>query len=419
MSGLWSLAWQSAWSRRYGLSWVVLSIALATFLMLVLVQMRQDVREHFSQSVSGTDLIVGARTSGTALLLYSVFHIGQPSNNIRWSSAQAIAQDPAVAWVIPISLGDSLRGYPVVGTERSFFEHFRYGQKQALKLSQGRVFENVFEAVLGAEVAQQLRITSGQRIALNHGSGALEEGSHADKPFSVVGVLARTGTPIDRSVFISLAGMQAIHIDWLGGMPARERISAEQALQADLRPSSVTALLVGLKSRAGVFSMQRSINQFQPEPLMAVLPGVALDELWSVLAVGERVLESMVLLVGLISLLALVATVGTALEQRRQELAVLRSLGAGPRRIFALLLMEGAWVTGCAAILAWIASLLAIAAASPWLAAHFGLALQTRPVQTEQVLVLVTIMLGGTLASAIPGWRAYRLSITDGLQPRA
>ena len=227
MTGLWSLAWQSAWSRRYGLSWVVLSIALATFLMLVLVQMRQDVRAHFAQSVSGTDLIVGARTSSTALLLYSVFHIGQPSNNIRWSSAQAIAQDPAVAWVIPISLGDSFRGHPVVGTERSFFEHFRYGQKQALQLAQGRAFEGVFEAVLGAEVAQRLQIAPGQRIALSHGSGALEEASHADKPFTVVGVLARTGTPVDRAVHISLTGIQAIHIDWVGGMPARERISAE------------------------------------------------------------------------------------------------------------------------------------------------------------------------------------------------
>ena len=419
MTGLWSLAWQSAWSRRYGLSWVVLSIALATFLMLVLVQMRQDVREHFAQSVSGTDLIVGARTSSTALLLYSVFHIGQPSNNIRWSSAQAIAQDPAVAWVIPISLGDSFRGHPVVGTERSFFKHFRYGQKQALQLAQGRAFEGVFEAVLGAEVAQRLQIAPGQRIALSHGSGALEEASHADKPFTVVGVLARTGTPVDRAVHISLAGMQAIHIDWFAGMPARERVSAEQALQADLQPSSVTALLVGLKSRAGVFSMQRSIAQFQAEPLMAVLPGVALDELWSVLAVGQQVLELMVVLVGLVSLLALVATIGTALEQRRHELAVLRSLGAGPQRIFALLVIEGALVTGCAAALAWLASVLAIAGAGPWLAAHYGLALRLQQPQTEQILVLAGIVLAGTLASAIPGWRAYRLSITDGLQPRA
>jgi putative ABC transport system permease protein len=181
----------------------------------------------------------------------------------------------------------------------------------------------------------------------------------------------------------------------------------------------VTALLVGLKSRAGVFSMQRSIAQFQAEPLMAVLPGVALDELWSVLAVGQQVLELMVVLVGLVSLLALVATIGTALEQRRHELAVLRSLGAGPQRIFALLVIEGALVTGCAAALAWLASVLAIAGASPWLAAHYGLALRLQPPQTEQVLVLAGIVLAGTLASAIPGWRAYRLSITDGLQPRA
>jgi putative ABC transport system permease protein len=418
MSGLSQLAWRSAWSRRYSLSWVALSIALATFLMLTLEQLRQDVRTHFAQSVSGTDLIVGARTSSTALLLYSVFRIGNATHNIRWSSAQALANDPAVAWVIPISLGDSFMAYPVVATNASFFEHFRYGERQALSLAQGRAFSGVFEAVLGAEVAQRLQLKPGQAIGLSHGSGAFSAVDHSDKPFTIVGVLARTGTPVDRSVHIGLDGMQAIHLDWVAGMPARQPISAEQAREMDLTPTSVTALLVGLKSRAAVFSMQRSVSQFAPEPLMAVLPGVALDELWTLVGVGERVLELMVLLVAAVSLLALVATISAGLEQRRRELAVLRSLGAGPGRIFALLLLEGTLVTTAAAGAGVLATALALSVGGQWLSAHYGITVQWRWLEAQQWLILAGVWLAGILASAWPGWRAYRLSVVDGLQPR-
>ncbi len=418
MSSLWGLAWRSAWSRRAGLSWVALSIALSTFLMLSLDRLRQDVRLHFAQSVSGTDLIVGARTSATSLLLYSVFRIGNATQNIRWSSVQALASDPAVAWTIPLSLGDSYRGFPVVATTGAYFEHFRYGERQALQVSQGRAFGDVFEAVVGAEAAKQLGLQLNQKIALSHGTGAFEAVDHADKPFTIVGILERTGTPVDRSVHIGLDGMQAIHIDWLGGMPSRDPISASQVRQMDLTPSSVTAVLVGLKSRAAVFSMQRSVAQFPAEPLMAVLPGVVLDELWSTLAIGEQVIEAMVLLVAAVSVLSLIAVISTGLEQRRRELAVLRSLGAGPSRVLALLIIEGTLVTSAAAAVGALASALAVAVLGGTLAAHWGIAPRLGVPEASQWLILAATVTAGALASVLPAWRAYRMSITDGLQPR-
>jgi putative ABC transport system permease protein len=212
--------------------------------------------------------------------------------------------------------------------------------------------------------------------------------------------------------------MQAIHIDWLGGMPARDRVSASQARQMDLTPSSVTAVLVGLKSRAAVFSMQRSVTQFGAEPLMAVLPGVVLDELWNTLAIGEKVIEAMVLLVAAVSVLSLIAVISTGLEQRRRELAVLRSLGAGPRRVLALLVIEGTLVTSAAAAAGALASALAVAALGGTLAAHWGIALQLGMPEASQWLILAATVAAGALASVLPAWRAYRLSITDGLQPR-
>ncbi len=418
MRGLWSLAWRSAWSRRYGLSWVALSIALSTFLLLSLEQLRHDVRQHFAQSVSGTDLIVGARTSSTALMLYSVFRIGNATQNIRWSSLQAISRDPAVAWVIPISLGDSFRGYPVVATSDAFFQHFRYGDRQPLVLAQGRPFSDVFDAVIGAEVAQRLGLRVGQAMTLSHGSGAFQAADHDDKPFTITGILARTGTPVDRSVHISLQGMEALHVDWVAGMPSRDALSADQVRHMELTPRSVTAALVGLKSRAAVFSMQRSVSEFQAEPLMAVLPGVALDELWNTLATGEQALELMVWMVAIVSLLGLVAAISAGLEQRRRELAVLRSLGAGPARVFALLLIEGLVITTAAALAGVCLTVLVIVGLGDWIGQHYGITVSLQSPLNSQVLMLAGIVLAGVVASALPGWRAYRLSSADGLQPR-
>lgn len=416
--GLLRLACGSAWSRRFGLGIVALSVALSTFLLLGLERLRQDVRQQFAQSVSGTDLIVGARTGSVQLLLYSVFRLGNATQNIRWSSAQAIAADPAVAWTIPISLGDSHRGYPVVGTTQAYFEHFRHGERQSLVLVQGRPFAGVFEAVLGAEVAERLGLRLGERITLSHGSGQFGANDHGDKPFEVVGILGRTGTPVDRSVHIGLDGMEAIHLDWAAGtrLPGMA-VTAEQALQQDLTPRSITALLVGLKSRAAVFGLQRSVARFSGEPLMAVLPGVALDELWQAVGLSERVLLLMSALVAAVSLAGLVAVVVTGLEQRRRELAVLRSVGARPSTVFALLLTEGGLLTlagALAGVLLWVGAILGL---GPWLQSSLGLELRLVWGWRETALT-GAILAAGCLASVLPGWRAYRLSLLDGLQPR-
>jgi putative ABC transport system permease protein len=419
MTALLTLAAHSAWNRRFVLSLIVLSIALSTFLLLGIERIRVDVRDNFSQSVSGTDLIVGARTGPVQLLLYSVFHIGSASNNIRWSSAQAIAQNRAVAWTVPISLGDSHRGFPVVATSRAFFEHFQYGDRQAVALAQGHVLSGIFDAVLGAEVARRLPYKLGDRIVLSHGDGVLASNDHADKPFTVIGVLRPTGTPIDRSVLIGLEGMEAMHIDWAAGAPLPGlAIPADQVTNYDLTPKNITALLVGLKSRAAVFSVQRALSEFEGEPLMGVLPGVALDELWDVVGVGEQGLLAMSALVSLVSLAGLVAAILTGLNERRRELAILRTVGAGPRQMLLLLAIEGALITACGVLLGAVAQELAIAVLRGWVQTHFGIALQLRPPSNNEFLLLAAVLVGGWLASLVPGFRAYRLSLADGLSPR-
>ncbi len=419
MRVLLSLALQSAWNRRFVLALVALSIALSTLLLLGIERIRQDVRNNFSQAVSGTDLIVGARTGSVQLLLYSVFRIGNATNNIRWSSAQTLAQHRAVAWLVPISLGDSHHGFAVMGTTGDYFEHFRHGAREPLRLGQGRAFNGLFEVVLGAEVAQRLGYRLGQNVVLSHGDGAFEANDHDDKPFTVVGILSPTGTPVDRTLHISLAAMEAIHIDWRSGakLPG-QAVSAEQAAQHDLTPRTISAALIGLKNRAAVFAVQRDVAAFRDEPLLAILPGVALDELWDIVGYGERGLLAMSALVSVVSLAGLVAVILAGLNERRRELAILRAVGAGPRQVLALLALEGALVTAAGVLLGMALGAAALLLLGDWVQARFGIALGLGAPSAAEWAWIAAVLAGGWLASLVPGWRAYRLALVDGLSPR-
>lgn len=426
MKALVGLAARSAWNRRGTLALVMLSIALATALLLTLERLRTDIRASFAQAVSGTDLVVGARTGPLQLMLYAVFRIGGATNGVKVESLRAVAAHRAVAWLVPLALGDSHRGFPVLGTTPEYFERFAYGERQPLVLREGRAFagtlDGLYEAVLGAEVAEALGYRLGQRLTLTHGL-ALEEGApaaeHGDKPFAVVGVLARTGTPVDRTVHVSLQALEAIHLDWAGGAPVPGvRIPPEAARKFDLEPKEVTAALVGLKSRAAVFVVQRFVAGYEGEPLLAVLPGVALDELWQAVGLGERALLAMSGLVALVSLASLVAVVLAGLNERRRELAVLRAVGAGPRHVLALLALEGALVTALGALLGALAATTAVLAAGPWVQQHLGVALRADAPTPGQWGLFVAVLAAGMLASLVPGWRAYRLSLADGLSPR-
>lgn len=423
------IAARSAWNRRGTLALVMLSIALATALLLGLERLRTDIRGSFTQAVSGTDLVVGARTGPVQLMLYAVFRVGGATNNIRMDSVQALAAHRAVAWVLPLALGDSHRGRPVLGTTPAYFTRFLYGDRQPLALAEGRAFagtlDGLYETVLGAEVADALGYRLGQRITLSHGLAAApgELGAeHGDKPFTVVGILARTGTPVDRTVHVSLQAIEALHLDWSGGAPlpaaAGLKIAPEFARKFDLEPKQVTAALVGLKSRAAVFNVQRYVNGFEPEPLLAVLPGVALDELWAVVGLGEQALLAISGLVALVSLASLVAVVLAGLNERRRELAVLRAVGAGPRQVLVLLAAEGALVTCCGALLGAAAAAAAVLGAGPWVQQRFGVTLLADAPTPTQWGLFGAVLAAGMLASLVPGWRAYRLSLADGLSPR-
>ena len=413
------LAALSAWSRRLTLGLTLISIVLATTLLLAVERLRVDARQSFTQSVSGVDLVVGARTGAVQLMLYAVFHSGAASNNIGWQSYQSIASHPAVEWAVPLSLGDSHRGFAVLGTSADYFRHFRYGEGQALRFASGGPFGSVFEAVIGSEVGTRLGYAPGQEIRLSHGFSEAAMSEHGDKPFRIVGILAPTGTPVDRTVHVSLEAITALHLDWVGGAPVPGlAIPPQFVAKFDLQPKEITAALVGLKQRSDVFRMQRFINDYRGEPLLAVLPGVALDELWQAIGMVERTLLAISALVVLVGLSGLTATLLAGLNERRRELAILRALGAGPRDLFLMLTAEGLLVTTLGALLGLALTGFGSSLVAPWLLERFGVVLSTRLPGAGELELLCLVIVTGLLASLVPGWRAWRMSLADGLTPR-
>lgn len=413
------LALKSAWARRLTLGITLCAIALASALLLAVERVRQDARQSFTQSASGVDLVVGARGSGVQLMLHAIFHSGAATHNMRWDSYATLAAHPAVEWALPLALGDSHHGFAVLGTRADYFIRYRHGDRQPLAFAAGQPFGQVFEAVVGSEVAARLDYRVGNRITLTHGLDDSGHADHDDKPFAVVGILAPTGTPVDRTVHVSLGAISALHLDWVGGAPMPGlSIPAEHVRKFDLRPKEITAVLIGLKNRADVFRIQRHINGFSGEPLMAVMPGVALDELWRTLATVERTLFAISALVVAIGLAGLMATLLAGLNERRRELAILRALGAGPGDIFLMLVGEGLLITvlgvlaGCALLAAGILVL------APLLQAHFGVHLAWRAFSESELALLLSIVFTGLCASLVPGWRAWRMSLADGLTPR-
>ena len=415
------LALASLANRRFTAWLTVFAIALSVCLLLAVERIRTETRSSFASTISGTDLIVGARSGSINLLLYSVFRLGNATNNIRWDSFETIARDPKVKWAIPISLGDSHRGYRVMGTSRAYFEHYQYGRGQALQLAQGQTFaDDHFAVVLGAEVAEALHYQLGQQLVLAHGVATISLSKHDDKPFTVVGILKRTGTPVDRTLHISLQGMQALHIDWQNGVPAqgKGRISAEQARSMDLQPHAITAAMLGLNSKIATFSVQRQINEFRGEPLLAILPGVALQELWSLMGSAEKALFVVSLFVVLTGLIGMLTAILTSLNERRREMAILRSVGARPWHIASLLMVE-AFALALAGVLLGLALLyLGIALAQGYVQANYGLFLPLALPSRYEWTLLGAILAAALLMGALPAWRAYRQSLADGLSIR-
>lgn len=441
------LSLKSIKHRGFTVILTVISLSLGVALLLGVERMRSEAREGFTNTISGTDLIVGARTGDVSLLLSSVFRIGNSTQNISWETYEKISKNPQVAWTIPLSLGDSHKGYRVLGTTADYFDHYKYGKKQALEMAVGVRFADTYDAVLGAEVARKLGYEPGDELVLAHGSGDVSFVEHADKPFRVVGVLKATGTPVDRAVHVSLEGIEAVHLGWDGsggheghdhsncnhpghdhgdheagggGMDRLAAIESELAGEDpnSLEPTEITAFLVGMHSRADAVFLQRSINTYKGEALSAVMPGVALQELWQVVGVVETTLLVISLFVVGVSLAGMLSALLASLNERRREMAILRSVGARPIHILSLVVGEAVLLTTVSIVvgIGLLYGLLLVA--RPVVLEKTGLQLGFGMLSPRELVLLGLVLLVGLLVGLIPAWRCYRRSLADGLTVR-
>ncbi|MBM4217132.1 MAG: ABC transporter permease [Gammaproteobacteria bacterium] len=414
------LAVRSLRNRRTTALLTISAIAISIALLLGVEKMRSAARDGFANTVSGVDLIVGARSGQLNLLLYSVFRVGDATANVSWESYQKIARHPDVAWTIPVSLGDSHRGFRVMGTNGDYFKHYRFAGDREMRFTAGKPFQDLYDAVVGAEVAKQLGYSVGSKIIVAHGLGNVSFAAHDDKPFTVVGVLEHTGTPIDRTVHVSLEAITAIHVDWQSGMQALPggQVDADEARAMDLTPQSITAFMVGMESKAMTFTMQRAINEYRQEPLLAIIPGVALSQLWNLVGIADTALMIVAAFVVLAGLLGMLTAILTSLNERRREMAILRSVGARPRHVFTLLIAEAGMLAtaGVAAGVGICYGL--IFAAKPLLEKRFGIFLDPGGLTGYDLATLGIIIGAGLLMGALPAWRAYRNTLSDGLTIR-
>ena len=410
------IALHSLASRRTTALITVFSIAICLFVLLGIGHIRQEAKHSFSQAVSGVDLIVGPRTGQLNLLLYSVFRLGGATNNIDWHSFQTLAKKPDVAWAIPLSLGDSHRGYPVLGTTDAYFQYFRYGNQQPLGFTEGGPFEQPFDVVIGAEVASQLDYRIGESLVLAHGMAATSFSLHRDSPFEVTGILKPTGTPVDRTLHIHLKDLDSIHRDWQSGTRVTSHQHTNSGQEQDLDPDSVTAILIGVNNRLSTFRLQREINRYPDEPLMAILPGVALSELWQLMSWVEKTLGFIALLVLFASLLGLATMLLSTLQQRQREIALLRILGLRPLTLLMLLELEALLLVAAGAVVAVGLLKGALTVAGPMLGERYGLFLSDQIITVTTLNALGLAFVTTFVIALIPAISAYRRGLHSGLE---
>jgi len=535
------LALASLRSRKLTTALTVASIALSVTLLVGIETVRAGVRDSFAGTIRGVDLIVGARGGTLQVLLSTVFGIGNASGSVQLRTMERWQQHPAVKWVVPYSLGDSHRGFRVVGTSAEFYERYRFRKDGRLSFAAGGVAQSDSDVVVGWDVAERLKYTVGTPVVVTHGLRDIGTSNHEAHPFRVVGVLNRTFTPIDRSVYVTLEGIEAMHGEGEYGaaeaavpnrasvdgasrqgaspegasaknaavieanrrraaaipttppagvpmampgaepppgtpmaMPGAEPPPQVQAQQAPPPPSGalvmpgaepppqvmeqvkaaaekarkaaapkpappaeehgeehadeaehdhgddqITAFFVGTNNRFEALMLQREMNTDLVEPLTAIIPGVALGELWQNIGSAEVGLRVIAMFAVLISITGMLVALYSSLEARRREMAILRAVGAGPRTILALLVLESTLLAflGCLIGVALVYGGLALAQ-SP-IEQRFGIHLALRALGETEYTYLGMVMVSGMLIGFVPAWKAYRTSLVDGLSPRA
>ena len=408
------LTLNSLYARLLTVSMTIFAISLSLMLYLSVEKLRSSAYTSFTNTISQTDLIVGSRTGSVQLLLYSIFRIGNATNNITWESYQDIIEKDEVEWAVPISLGDSHKGYRVMGTNKDFFKHYKYRGNKSLVIKDGKYFSDLYDVVLGFGVAEKLDYQINSSIIVSHGLKSFTD--HDDQPFKVSGILAKTGTPVDNTIIVSLKAIEAIHVDWSSGAKIPGQVTPiDEIRKMDLATSNITAVLLGIDSKLKIFQFQRWINEYPEEALTAILPGVALQELWRIVGVVENILLGISFVVILTTLMGMAAIVLSSLNERRREMAIWRAMGASPKIVIGLLMLEALIISSVSIFLSTFLLFILLYFLQPWIDTTYGILVTIEMLSLSDIYIFILFIFAAMFVSLIPALRAYWFSINDGM----
>lgn len=378
---IWAL--RSIWVRRSLYIWVLLAFALSSALIFFSLQFKNSIQKSFSGGASGVDLVIGAKTSEFNLVMFSLFNLGQPIANMTLDEFIHINESKDVEWTIPLAKGDSFKGFSVIGTNDQFFKNFRDASKDSLKMTGGEWFSLEVEAVLGAEVAKATGLSLGEEIVVSHGLQNQSIEDHHDHPFQVVGILEPTGTAADRSVFVDLKAMGDLHGQ------SGENIS-------------ISAVLVKMKSKAGILNFRNRINSQPSSQLVAAMPGQVLQEFWRSFRFLPEALNFLAIVVLVISFSSFFTLLMLLFQMRRQEIAIFKSLGMSRLSLMILFMTESTMICLFGSFLGWLIQTFFFLGVLSWVKSEWGFVVNFEISIIQDLTTMMSIALLGALCGLLP-----------------
>jgi len=396
-----ALSFRYLWSRPLAalLNLLLLTLGLASITFVLLAS--EQIDRAFERDLAGIDVVVGAKGSPMQLILAGVFHIDVPPGNIPLAEVRKLGQHPQVARLIPLSLGDSFRGFRIVGTTADYVAHYR------LQMAQGRAWQAPLEAVIGAHVAQDTRMAAGTVFAGSHGLGGGGAG-HGQHPYRVTGVLAPCGCVADRLILTSTESVWEVHEQHEEPPDGKDHAQDEKR--------EVTMALIQYRTPLAAVSFPRFVNA--STAMQAAAPALEVTRLLRMVGVGSDVLRGFGAVLLFTAALSVFIALWNAVRERRADLAMLRMLGARPAKVAALLLCEAWWLALLASVLGLAAGHALAGLVGVMLEAQRSLPVSGRLWLSEELWIPAAALTVATLAALIPAVSAYRVDVAELLNHR-
>lgn len=401
---LFKISWKNILDKKLNSFLCILLMTLGIAMISLLMLLGKQLQDKFAKNISGIDLVVGAKGSPLQLILSSVYQIDNPTGNVYLDDVAAIAQNPLVKEMIPLSMGDNYQGFRIVGTNKKYFEHFK------TKIATGKMFKGNLEVVLGASTAKNANLKVGDTFASSHGLDSEGE-KHAENSYKVVGILEYNNSVVDNLILTSLNSVWNIHEHKEEHHEEGEEHHEEAA--DSLVKREITSAIIKFRSPMGMMTMPRNINQ--NSKLQAAVPAIEVNRLFELLGIGIEGLQFLAAVIMLISGISVFVSLYNSLKERKYEMALMLSMGASRTRLFLMLLLEGIILSVLGFIAGIILSRIGIYLISNALNRKFHFDITQFGLQTGEIYLFVGALVVGILAAALPSIGIYRINISKTL----